>query len=100
MTVWTVLTVKFPYASFAESDISVYTGSGGDVACLVFFETWYLCNRHPIKIPTMQLKAETSKCEMIIDGTKGSVVPVWEKYTITIRDHSYSYATCLLKPCC
>ena len=30
----------FPYASFAASDISVYTGSGGlDVPCLVFFET-------------------------------------------------------------
>jgi hypothetical protein len=35
-----------------------------------------------MKIPTVQLKADKSKCEAIIDGTKGSMVPVKEKSII------------------
>jgi hypothetical protein len=31
-----------------------------------------------MKIPTVQLKADRSKCEATIDGTKGSMVPAWE----------------------
>ena len=36
-----------------------------------------------MKIPIVQLKVDRNKCEAIIDGTKGSMVP-------GIKDHSYS----------
>ena len=38
-----------------------------------------------MRIPTVQLKADKNKCEAIIDGTKGSMVPVWERISIIKR---------------
>ena len=51
-----------------------------------------------MRIPTVQLKADKNKCEAIIDGTKGSMVPVYgrDKDTYDLQSMMNSTKTLIL----